>query len=161
MLPCKVETINFDEMTQMGVVILSYAEGKRALPIWVGILEAHSIQMKLQGTNYPRPLTHDLIKTVVDTTGIKVEYVLINDISQNTFFAQLHLVQNDKKYVIDSRPSDAIAIALRVNAPIYVEEKVVNSSGVDREEFDREQKEKLYKTFLESLPEDVLGKYKH
>jgi hypothetical protein len=161
MLLCKIDTVSYDEQAQMGVVILITDSKTRALPIWVGLFEAQSILMKIQGTDLPRPLTHDLLKNCLDTFKIKIEYVLINDMTKNTFYAQLHMVQDNKKVVMDSRPSDAIAIAVRVEAPIYVEEKVFNDGGVDKNELLREQKEQLYRSFLESLPDDALGKFKH
>ena len=161
MILCKIETVSFDETAQMGIVLLVEENGERAVPIWVGIFETQAIMIKMKETHFPRPLTHDLLKSCMEKLGGKVEYVLINDIMDNTFYAQIHIAKDDKKDIIDSRPSDAIALAVRVNAPIYVNEKVFELSGVNKENFLKEQKEKLYLSYLESLEDDDMGKLKH
>jgi len=101
------------------------------------------------------------LKSCMEKLGGKVEYVLINDILDNTFYAQIHIVKDDRKDILDSRPSDAIALAVRVNVPIYVNEKVFEFSGVNKENFLKDQKEKLYLSYLESLEDDDMGKLKH
>ncbi|MBU2614203.1 MAG: bifunctional nuclease family protein [Elusimicrobia bacterium] len=161
MITCKVEAVTFDEISQMGIVLLTEQEGKRVLPVWVGIFEAQSILFRLQNACFPRPLTHDLFKNTIEQLGAKVDFVYLNKIEQNTYYAQVHLTQKDNEIVIDARPSDAIAVALRCEAAIYIDEKVMESNAVDREEFLKEQKEKSYKTYLESLEEEDLGKLKH
>lgn len=161
MIICKVESVTFDEVSQMGIVLLAEEGAKRLLPVWVGILEAQSILFRLQNSYFPRPLTHDLFKTMVEQLGGKMDYIYLHKIEQTTYYAQIHLTQGDKKLVIDARPSDAIAVALRMDASIYVDEKVMESNAVDRDEFLKEQKEKTYKTYLESLEEEDLGKLKH
>jgi len=157
MILCKIHTVTFDELSQMGVVILDVGENK-ILPIWVGLFEAQAILIKLQNTNFPRPLTHDLLKNFFDILNAKLEYIIINGISNNTFYAQLHILFNKKKYIVDCRPSDAIAIAVRTNSNIYIEEKVVEIAAVNKDEFNREQKEKLYSAFLKSIPDELLKK---
>ncbi|MDI6641027.1 MAG: bifunctional nuclease family protein [Elusimicrobiota bacterium] len=161
MINCKVETVTFDEISQMGIVLLQEISGDRILPVWVGIFEAQAILFRLQNQYFTRPLTHDLLKSSIVHLGGKIEYVYINKVEHSTFYAQIHIIQNSKKIVIDSRPSDAIAVALRAEVPIYVDEKVMDSNGIDREEFLKEQKERLYKIYLESLEDDELGKLKH
>ena len=159
MIPVKVETVTFDESSQMGIVLLDV--DKRTLPIWIGLFEAQAILLKLQGTSFPRPLTHDLLKNCIETLGGKMEYILINDIIKGTFYAQIHILLDSKKIAIDSRPSDAIALAVRVNMPVYVDEHVFESTNVDRDDFLKQQKEKLYRAYLESLGDDEIGKLKH
>jgi len=161
MILCKVDSVTFDEVSQMGIVIISDPKSNRVLPVWVGIFEAQAILFKLQNSYFPRPLTHDLLKICIEQLNGKVEYVLINKIEHNTYYAQLHISQNDEKIVVDARPSDAIALAVRVDVPVYVDEKIMETNGVDREEFLREQKEKLYRSFLESLDDEDMGKLKH
>lgn len=161
MILCKIETVSFDETAQMGIVLIVEEKGERAVPIWIGIFETQAIMLKLKGTQFPRPLTHDLLKNCIDRLGGSVEYVLVNDISQNTFYAQIHIIKNGKKDIIDSRPSDAIALAVRVNAPVYVNEKVLELSGVSKKDFSKQQKEKLYRSYLESLDDEDMGKLKH
>ncbi len=160
MILCEVETVIFDEISQMGIVLLSEKNSNRAVPIWVGIFEAQAILFRLQNSYFPRPLTHDLLKSCIEQLSGKVDYIFINKIEHGTYFCEIHIRQNNKKIIVDSRPSDAIALALRVDAPIYVNEHVFESNRVDKEEFFKEQKEKLYKAYLETLEEDK-GKLKH
>lgn len=161
MLPVRIESVNFDYATQMGVVVLSDETSQRIVPIWVGLFEAQAILFKLKGSSFARPLTHDLLKNCIETLNGKVEFVYINEISQNTFFAEIHISQNGEKITIDSRPSDAIALALRSNVPVYVSEKVFEISSVDKEEFLRQQKENQFRYYLETLDNDDFGKFKH
>ena len=159
MLLAKVETVTFDEASQMGIILLNVDD--RTLPIWVGLFEAQAILLKLQNSSFPRPLTHDLLRNCIEKLGGKVEYVFINDIIKGTFYAQIHISLKGERIIMDSRPSDAIALAVRVNVPIYIDEKVFESGSVDREEFLEQQKEKLYRAYLESLGDDEIGKLKH
>ena len=161
MIGCKVETVTFDEISQMGIVLLQEIEGNRILPVWVGIFEAQAILFKLQNQYFPRPLTHDLLKSAIIHLGGKVKHVYINKVEHSTFYAQICIIQNGKEIVVDSRPSDAIAVALRADAPIFVDEKVMDNNGVDKKEFFKEQKDRLYKSYLESIEEEDLGKLKH
>ena len=161
MILCKVETVTFDEVSQMGVVLLSEKNGKKVLPIWIGIFEAQAILFRLQNSYFPRPLTHDLLKICIEHLSGKVEYIFINKVEQNTYFCEIHIKQNNKEIVIDSRPSDAIALAVRVDAPIYVHEDVFESNGIDKEEFLKEQRDKFYKAYLETMEDEDTGKIKH
>ncbi|MFH2071140.1 MAG: bifunctional nuclease family protein [Elusimicrobiota bacterium] len=154
MISCKIETVTFDDVSHMGVVLLTEKDGRRVLPVWVGLFEAQAILFRLQNSYFPRPLTHDLLKNCIERLNGQVEYILINRIENNTFYAQIHIKHNNNKIVIDSRPSDAIALAVRVETPIYVEEKLFETNGVDKEEFLKEQREKLYKLYLEATEED-------
>jgi uncharacterized protein len=112
------------------IILLRGPEDKRTLPISIGQLEAQSIATQLYHVDFPRPLTHDLFKTALDQIGYKVNSVVINDLIDSTFYARLVIEKNNDTKVIDSRPSDAIALALRFSAPIFVEDKVMDESGV-------------------------------
>jgi hypothetical protein len=112
------------------VVILKEKETSRYLPIWIGAAEADAIAVKLQGTSVQRPLTHDLMQSVIDALGGKVNSIVINNLQKDVFFAKIVLNRDGEQVEIDSRPSDAIALAVRVQAPIYAEEDVLNRGGV-------------------------------
>jgi hypothetical protein len=157
----KIDMVTFDEMSQMGIVLLVTDSDKRALPIWVGLFEAQAILLKIQGSVFPRPLTHDLLKNCIENLGGKVESVVVTELTKNTFFAHMNIQKDGKPVCIDCRPSDAIALAVRTNVPIYVEDKVFEESSVDKDEFIKEQKEKLYTTYLESLDDEDLDRLKH
>jgi hypothetical protein len=113
----------------MPIIILRDEDEKRSLPIWVGIFEANAIALELEKIATPRPMTHDLIKNILETIEAQVVKVVVTDLKENTFFAVLHLKVGSAEYTVDSRPSDAIALALRVAAPIYVEEEVFPKAG--------------------------------
>ena len=161
MIKLIIDTVNFDEVSQMGIVILKEEKGNKIIPIWVGLFEAQAIIFKMRNLYFPRPLTHDLLKNTLELFEAKVEYILISDIKENTYYAEIHIIKDDKKLVLDSRPSDAIALSVRVNAPIYVDEKVLDICGVDKEEFLKQQEELYYKQYLENLDEEDKGKLKH
>jgi bifunctional DNase/RNase len=112
----------------MPMIILRDEEDKRSLPIWVGLPEANAIAMELEKMPVARPMTHDLIKSLLETVGARVVKVEVNDLRQKTFFAQIHLLLGSKAVTVDSRPSDAIALALRVEAPIFVAEEVLGKA---------------------------------
>ena len=121
----KVRGLALDPLSNMPIIILRDEEDKRSLPIWVGVFEANAIALELEKIATPRPLTHDLIKNILETIEARVVKIVVTDLKDNTFFAELHLQLGDTPYTVDSRPSDAIALALRVGAPIFVEEDVV------------------------------------
>jgi len=152
MIEMKVRGIAVDPKLKSPAVILTDEEEKRFLPIWIGVAEATAIFIQLNEQVVPRPMTHDLLKNVLDVLGARVTKVLINDIEQSTFFARifLDLKDSDEKIEIDSRPSDAIALALRTDSPIFVAEKVVvNATIVDKEKYKGEMAE--FKNFLENV----------
>jgi len=120
-----VNTILFDSKNSSYIVVLKDDEGKRLLPIWIGASEGNSIAMAMSNVKASRPLTHDLIVNMFDRLEIEVARVVISDLIDNTFYASLYLLQNGKEFHIDSRPSDAIAVAIRLGAPIFVEEEVI------------------------------------
>ena len=127
-LEMKVRGLALDPLSNMPIIILKDEEDKRSLPIWVGIFEANAIALELEKIATPRPMTHDLIKNILETVQAQVTKVVITDLKENTFYAVLHLQIGEREYTVDSRPSDAIALALRVAAPIYVDEDVVSKA---------------------------------
>lgn len=124
----KVRGLALDPLSNMPIIILRDDEDKRSLPIWVGIFEANAIALELEKISTPRPMTHDLMKSILETLDARVLKVVVTDLKENTFFAVLHLQLGDSEHTVDSRPSDAIALALRVAAPIYVDEEVVRKA---------------------------------
>jgi len=154
-----VRGIALDPITNMPIIILKDPDERRALPIWVGIFEANAIALELEKVSPPRPMTHDLLKNILEGLGITVKQVIVNDLKENTFYAMIELNHNGSVIAIDARPSDAIALALRVNAPIFVTEKVVTQAknievSEEKEEADR------WKEWLENLKPEDFGKYK-
>jgi len=125
-----VDSVQISECDYLPLVLLKEKGTERYLPIWIGFAEANAIEIILEGTPMPRPLTHDLLYSMVNIAGAKVNYVIINDLQYQTFYAKIILSVNWKQIAVDSRPSDAIALALRVGAPIYVEEVVLDKAGV-------------------------------
>lgn len=116
----EVRSVGFDSASQSPVVLLQDTDRKHALPIWIGPLEAQSIAMQIEGVSPPRPMTHDLVKTILESAGVAVHKVVIHDLKGSTYYARIYLQANGKDFDIDSRPSDAIALAVRVQRPIFV-----------------------------------------
>jgi len=156
----KVRGLALDPVSNMPIIILRDDEEKRSLPIWVGIFEANAIALELEKISTPRPMTHDLIKNILESVEAKVEKIVVNDLRDNTFFAMIHLRLGEEEVTVDSRPSDAIALALRVGAPILVEEDVVRrAKNVEVAPKESDDQEKL-KEWLENLKPEDFGKYK-
>ena len=154
-----IKGLMIDPITNMPIVILKDSEGNRVLPIWVGIFEANAIALQIENISTPRPMTHDLLKNMLYDLAARVEKIVICELKDNTFYAMIYLTRNGDVVAIDSRPSDAIALALRTKAPIFVEESVVeNAKSMDLTK-DPADSERLQK-WLESLNPDDLGKYK-
>lgn len=128
MIEMKVKGLTLDPLTNVPIVILREIEGERTLPIWVGIFEAHAIAREIENFQTPRPMTHDLIKNVIAGVNGEVSRVVVNDLRDNTFFAEICVRFNGTEVTIDSRPSDAIALALRTEAAIFVAEKVLEEA---------------------------------
>jgi bifunctional DNase/RNase len=124
----KVRGLALDPLSNMPIIILKDEGENRSLPIWVGIFEANAIALELEKISTPRPMTHDLIKNILESIDARVLKVVVTDLKENTFYAVLHVQLGDVEYTVDSRPSDAIALALRVAAPIYVDEEVVRKA---------------------------------
>lgn len=154
-----IKGLMIDPITNMPIVILRDKEGNRILPIWVGIFEANAIALQIENITTPRPMTHDLLKNVLKDLEASVEKIVVSELKDNTFYAMIYLNKGGEVLAVDSRPSDAIALALRTRSPIFVEESVVESAkGMDLTK-DTADSEKLQK-WLESLNPEDLGKYK-
>ena len=125
-----IDSIRVSLMNYQRVVILKEKSSDRYLPIWIGPAEADSIAVKLQDVAVPRPLTHDLLNLVITSLGASVSHIVVSDLLNDTFYAKILIQLNDDSYEVDSRPSDAIALAVRVQAPIYAEETVLEKAGV-------------------------------
>ncbi|PCI16693.1 MAG: hypothetical protein COB68_11055 [SAR202 cluster bacterium] len=130
MLEMTIDSIRVSPMNYQRVVILKEKDSDRYLPIWIGPAEADAIAVKLQDLSVPRPLTHDLLRTVIDILGASVQHILVNDLQNDTFFAKISLKSNGTSQEIDCRPSDAVALAVRAQVPIYVEESVLDKAGI-------------------------------
>ncbi len=154
MIPVKVKEIAYDVMMNP-VILLIDEDDAKALPIWVGPFEAHSIALALQGNCPDRPMTHDLLKNICGLLEIQLSMVLINDVKDGTYFAQLHLWHQDKDLIVDSRPSDAIALALRTQAPIYISEKVAEGSLAIKDLMNEELHQELKEMLENNRPNDI------
>ena len=130
MVEMSVDSIRVSVMNSQRVVILKESHSDRYLPIWIGPAEADAIAVKLQGISVPRPLTHDLLYSIVNALGAKIKSILVNDLQNDTFFARIYVMVNGKEIEIDSRPSDAIAIAVRAKVPIFAAEEVLDKAGI-------------------------------
>jgi len=159
MVKMEIKGLLMDPVSNMPVVILRDLEKGLFLPIWVGIFEANAIALEMEKVATPRPMTHDLLKNLLTELETRVERVVINDLRENTFFARIHLTRGDSSLSVDSRPSDAIALALRSNAEIFVEELVLEKSRNLRAESPDQDPDRLRKWLEEASP-DELGKYR-
>src|SRR5919109_2231228 len=134
MIRVTVDSIRVSLLTQHRVVVLREADSRRYLPIWIGPFEADAIALALQGHEPQRPMTHDLLKSIFGELGAAISHILVNDIHDNTFFARIVVEQGSHTIEIDARPSDAIALAVRTDVPIYVEQHVLDQAGVPLDE---------------------------
>ncbi|MCX7845293.1 MAG: DUF151 domain-containing protein [Dictyoglomaceae bacterium] len=152
MLEAYILSLNLDPQTNQFVVVLKEKrEGRKLLPIWIGPFEANAIAIALEKISTPRPLTHDLIKNILDNLRIKVQKILIHSLKEGTFYATIFLEDGDKIIEIDSRPSDAMALAIRTQSPIFVESQVFDEAGIVEEYASDEELEK----FLQNInPEE-------
>ena len=165
LIEMKVTGLTIDPFTNMPIIILKDMEEKSALPIWIGLIEASAIATELEKIQLSRPMTHDLIRNILASVGVKVRKIEVNDLCDNTFYARIYLDQDGKEHVIDSRPSDAIAIALRTHAPIYVDKKVIEKSrhidlSKQGKEGDDKLKQEKWAEILDNLNPDDFGKYR-
>ncbi len=161
LMEVKVMGIVVDPKASNPVVVLVDLSGQKALPIWIGVFEAEAISRGLEGVMTLRPMTHDLMKQILDTFQITVNRVVIHDLKENTFYANLYLNVEGTELVVDSRPSDAIALAVRVKAPIFVAESVIEATkqmGVLASNLLEEGDE--LKTIIENMKPEDFGKYK-
>ncbi len=156
MIEMNVQGITLDPMTNMPIVVLKGKDTDHVLPIWIGVFEANAIAMQLEGITRPRPMTHDLVNNIIDTLNGIVEYIHIHDLKDNTYYAEITIKTQTGQVKIDSRPSDAINIALRSGAPIFVSEEVLQKSQIEDSETDA--KEEDLKEWLESIRPEDFGK---
>jgi bifunctional DNase/RNase len=154
-----VKALIVDPIANVPVVILRDADEKNFLPIWVGVFEANAIALQMEGVTTPRPMTHDLLRNIIRQIEGDVTSVVINSLEENTFYAQIHIKFADRELTVDSRPSDAIALALRTHAPLFVEESVLEKSRGGDESTEAHGAERLRK-WLEDADPESLGKYK-
>jgi hypothetical protein len=161
MIQMEVGGLGFDPRNLSPLVLLKDHDELNFLPIWIGIFEAASIAMEMQGLHPPRPMTHDLLKSVIDKFKAKINRILINDVKDGTFYAVIEVEkENGEKVMIDSRPSDAIALAIRAQAPVFVAEVVMMQAKLVNAEKDAEETKK-FKDFINNLkPEDFTKYYK-
>jgi uncharacterized protein len=154
-----IKGLMVDPVTNMPIVILRDKNGERVLPIWVGIFEANAIALQIENIATPRPMTHDLLRNVIRDLNGSVERVVVSDLKETTFYALIYLRVGEELLAVDARPSDAIALALRTQAPIFVEDRVIDSAKTVDLAPEPGNSERLQK-WLESLDPEELGKYK-
>ena len=161
MVEMKVEGLTLDPLTNMPIIILKDLLSDKALPIWVGYFEANAIALEIEKINTPRPMTHDLLRSMISSLHAKVKHVLINDLQDNTFFAVISIIHNGSDMTIDSRPSDAIALALRTKSPIFVEDKVIEAAKKldlpDPDKIQNDEKQQ-WKDWITSIKPQDFGK---
>jgi bifunctional DNase/RNase len=157
----KIRGLMMDPLTNMPIVILKETSGDGILPIWVGVYEANAIALEIEKVVTPRPMTHDLLKNVLVGLHTHVQKIVVTNIKEDTFYAVIWLERDGTLISIDSRPSDALALALRIDCPIFVEEQVLKSSNSNSKSnaADKINNEDV-KRWLENLPDEDLGKYK-
>jgi uncharacterized protein len=154
-----IKGLMIDPITSTPIIILRDQEGQRVLPIWVGAYEANAIALQIENITTPRPMTHDLLRNVIHDLKAEIRKIVVSDLKENTFYALIHLDVQGEALAIDARPSDAIALALRARAPIFVEDRVIDHAKTVDLAPDRGDAERLQK-WLESLDPDDMGKYK-
>jgi bifunctional DNase/RNase len=154
-----IKGLMVDPITNMPIIILRDKDGQRVLPIWVGVFEANAIALQIENVTTPRPMTHDLLKNVIQDLRGRIEKIVVSDLKENTFYALIYLTVGGEAMAVDARPSDAIALALRARAPIFVEEKVIDHAKTTDLVPEKGETERLQK-WLESLDPDDMGKYK-
>ena len=161
--PMSISGLTVDPITNSPIVILKEIDGDGTLAIWIGLLEATAIASELEGIKFSRPMTHDLLKNMMDMVHVRVSKIEVCDLKDNTYYARINFEFNGKEMSIDARPSDAIALSLRLDAPIFVSEDVISRStqiDLKAEAQDKTEKGKKWQEILESLDPDDFGKYK-
>jgi uncharacterized protein len=163
MIRMKVTGLTIDPFTNMPIIILKDFEEKMALPIWIGLIEASAIATELEKIQLARPMTHDLLRNILNELDVEVAKVEVNDLADNTFYAKVYLKKDDEEIVMDARPSDAIAIALRTSSPIFVDKRVMDKSrriDLSKTGDDEKHKQQKWTEILENLSPEDFGKYK-
>ena len=159
MIEMNIKGLMVDPITNMPIIILRDTDGQKVLPIWVGVFEANAIALQIENIQTPRPMTHDLLRNVIQDLQATVEKIVVCDLKENTFYALIHLQTPSGPVAIDARPSDAIALALRTRAPILVAEHVIDNAKTVDFSNEKQDADRLQQ-WLESLDPDELGKYK-
>ncbi len=159
LIEMSIKGLMVDSVTNMPIVVLRDKAGGRVLPIWVGIFEANAIALQIDNVTTARPMTHDLLRNVIHDLNASVEKIVVCDLQDNTFYALIYLGLAGGTVAVDARPSDALALALRTRAPIFVEESVIDNAKPIDLPTDRHDPERLQQ-WLDSLDPDDLGKYK-
>ena len=154
----EIKGLMLDPASNVPIVILRDTESQLFLPIWIGVFEANAIALRIEGVEPPRPMTHDLLRLVLDQLGAAVEKIVISDLRESTFFALIHLRHGDDSVTVDARPSDAIALALRASAPIFVLRSVLDKAQAADLATQVNDEEKL-KKWLEEISPEELGKW--
>ncbi len=161
LIQMKVYGLTLDPFTNAPIVILKDMCNEKALPIWIGILEASAIATEIENIETSRPMTHDLLKNILTNLNIIVSRIVVNDLKDNIYYATIHMATDGFEYEVDARPSDAIAIALRTKSPIYVAENVLKrSKQLAIKDFEDAKGEKRWEEILHNLSLDEFGKYK-
>ncbi|HMI51406.1 MAG TPA: bifunctional nuclease family protein [Candidatus Saccharimonadales bacterium] len=155
----KIRGLMMDPVTNMPIVVLKDVQGQAVLPIWVGVYEANAIALEIEKVQTPRPMTHDLLKNVLMGLDGRVAKIVVNELKDDTFYALIWVERDGQMMTIDSRPSDALALALRMDCPIFVDEQVLKNSKVSGVLSEKTTNDQL-KTYLEGLSDDDLGRYK-
>ena len=154
-----IKGLMVDPITNMPIIILRDKDGQRVLPIWVGVFEANAIALQIENVSTPRPMTHDLLRNVIHDLKADIQKIVVSDLKENTFYALIYVSIGGEVTAIDARPSDAIALALRARAPIFVEDRVIDNAKPVDFSTEKADPERLHR-WLESLDPDDLGKYK-
>jgi len=158
-----ISGLAMDPASNTPIILLKTEEGDKTLPIWIGLLEATSIASALQDIRFDRPMTHDLFKNLTQMLHFDINRIDICDLKDNTFFAEIHFASEERSFTMDARPSDAIALALRFKAPIFVEDRVIEKSNAGTptgEVLDDSEEGKKWAEYLETLSPEDFGKYK-
>jgi bifunctional DNase/RNase len=158
-LEMKIRGLMMDPVTNMPIVILKDVSGNSVLPIWVGIYEANAIALEIEKVSTQRPMTHDLIKSLLLGLNTGIKKVVVNELKEDTFYALIWLERDGELISVDSRPSDALALALRLDCPIFVDDTVLNSSKLTAHVSDKVNTDEL-RRWLEGLNDEDLGRYK-
>lgn len=155
----KIRGLMMDPVTNMPIVVLKDVQGNSVLPIWVGVYEANAIALEIEKVQTPRPMTHDLLKNVFLGLEVRVDKIVVSDLKDDTFYAVIWVEREGQLIMLDSRPSDALALALRMDCPIFVDEQVLKNSKVTSALAERTTTDQL-RSYLEGLSDEDLGRYK-
>jgi len=154
-----IKSLMFDPVTNLPIIILRDKDGHHMLPIWMGVFEANAIALQIENVASPRPMTHDLLKNVIEDLNADIKKIVVHDLKDNTFYALLYLEVNGETVAIDARPSDAIALALRASAPIFIDKKVIENARQMDFVPDKKDSEQMQQWLANLTPEEF-GKYK-